>query len=222
MVIPIFYALHDLIDEAFECKNRFKDLNKDISSAVAGSSKKYEKYYSLVDDCNIYYMAHLLDPRSKGDLRQELKDSATAELIINDVHNTLHTAYAAGEIEVDYSIRQSPLTSKAASSTGSGLLKRLQPEPQPQMSDTDRYFSLPHVNEDNTEDTNWLYNWWRVNRADYPRMAAAARDYLAIPASEVSVERLFSKGRDVIGIRRHSMTADTMRMLMLMDNAYRE
>lgn len=90
------------------------------------------------------------------------------------------------------------------------------------MSDTDRYFSLPHVNEDNTEDTNWLYNWWRVNRADYPRMAAAARDYLAIPASEVSVERLFSKGRDVIGIRRHSMTADTMRMLMLMDNAYRE
>jgi hypothetical protein len=28
-----------------------------------------------------------------------------------------------------------------------------------------------------------------------PQMAAAARDYLAIPASEVSVERLFSAGR---------------------------
>jgi hypothetical protein len=139
-----------------------------------------------------------------------------------NVLNTLHMDYPAAEVEVNYSTTRSPPTLKASNSTTSGLLKRLQPEPQPQMSDIDRYFSLPHVNEDNTEDTNWLYNWWRVNRADYPRMAAAARDYLAIPASEVSVERQFSKGRDVIGIRRHSMTADTMRMLMLMDSAYRE
>ena len=33
-------------------------------------------------------------------------------------------------------------------------------------------------------------------------MAAAARDYLAIPASEVAVERVFSTARDVLGIRR--------------------
>jgi hypothetical protein len=51
-------------------------------------------------------------------------------------------------------------------------------------------------------------------------MAAAARDFLAIPASEVAVERLFSKERDLLGIRRHSMKAYTMRILMLMDDAY--
>jgi hypothetical protein len=50
-------------------------------------------------------------------------------------------------------------------------------------------------------------------------MAAAARDFLAIPASEVAVESLFSKERDLLGIRRHSMKAYTMRMLMLMDDA---
>ncbi|RKF78996.1 hypothetical protein GcC1_050012 [Golovinomyces cichoracearum] len=33
-------------------------------------------------------------------------------------------------------------------------------------------------------------------------MAAAARDYLAIPASEVAVERLFNTGRGLIGLRR--------------------
>jgi hypothetical protein len=53
-------------------------------------------------------------------------------------------------------------------------------------------------------------------------MAKAARDYLAIPASEVAVERLFSAGRDLLGIRRHSMKADTMRMLMLMNDVYRQ
>jgi hypothetical protein len=47
-------------------------------------------------------------------------------------------------------------------------------------------------------------------------MAEAAREFLAIPASEVSVERLFSAGRDFLGIRRLSLGADTMRMLMLM------
>ena len=33
-------------------------------------------------------------------------------------------------------------------------------------------------------------------------MAAAARDYLAIPASEVDIERLFSIRRDILGVRR--------------------
>jgi hypothetical protein len=47
-------------------------------------------------------------------------------------------------------------------------------------------------------------------------VAEAAREFLAIPASEVSVERLFSAGRDLLGIRRLSLGADTMRMLMLM------
>ena len=46
-------------------------------------------------------------------------------------------------------------------------------------------------------------------------MAAAARDYLAIPASEVAVERLFSQARDLLAIRRYSMNGETMRMLML-------
>jgi hypothetical protein len=60
-----------------------------MPSAVAGSSKKYEKYYFLVDDCNIYNIAYLLDPCFRGDLlRQKLTDSTTAELIINKVHNT--------------------------------------------------------------------------------------------------------------------------------------
>jgi hypothetical protein len=47
-------------------------------------------------------------------------------------------------------------------------------------------------------------------------MAAAARDYLAIPASEVAVERPFSIGRDLLGDHRQSMNGDTIRLLMLL------
>ena len=51
-------------------------------------------------------------------------------------------------------------------------------------------------------------------------MAAAARDYLAIPASEVTVKRLFSKGRDLLDLRRHSLNAGTMRKLILLRDMY--
>ena len=48
----------------------------------------------------------------------------------------------------------------------------------------------------------------------------AARDLLAISASEVDVERLFSGCRDEVGIRRHSLKSDTIRVLTLLRSAY--
>ncbi len=47
-------------------------------------------------------------------------------------------------------------------------------------------------------------------------MAQVARDYLHIPIAEVDVERLFSAGRDLIGLRRYSLLPSTMRVLMLL------
>ncbi len=51
-------------------------------------------------------------------------------------------------------------------------------------------------------------------------MVVVARDYLAIPVLEVAVERLFSKGRDLLDIRKYSMSVETMRMLILIRNIY--
>ncbi len=52
-------------------------------------------------------------------------------------------------------------------------------------------------------------------------MAAAARDFLGIPGSEVDVERLFSLGRDILGVRRGAMKIDTFRALILVKDALR-
>ena len=52
-------------------------------------------------------------------------------------------------------------------------------------------------------------------------MASTARDYLAIPGAEVSVEWLFSSGRNLLGLRRYSLTAKTMRVLTLLKDMYR-
>jgi hypothetical protein len=52
-------------------------------------------------------------------------------------------------------------------------------------------------------------------------MAQAAQDYLAIPASEVDVERLFNVGRDILGIGRFSMSGNTLRTIMMLKDALR-
>jgi hypothetical protein len=68
-----------------------------------------------------------------------------------------------------------------------------------------------------------LQNWWAVNGWQFPLMAKAARDYLSIPPSEVDIERLFSKGRDIIGVHCWALDGDTISILMkLKDQKHRE
>ena len=38
-------------------------------------------------------------------------------------------------------------------------------------------------------------------------MAQAVRDFLPVPSAEVGIERVFSSGRDVLGLQRQSMSA---------------
>jgi len=51
-------------------------------------------------------------------------------------------------------------------------------------------------------------------------MAYAARDFLPLPASEVVCKRLFSTGRDMLGLRRHRLNRETMRLLILLKDEF--
>lgn len=66
------------------------------------------------------------------------------------------------------------------------------------------------------QDIQWLMAWWRTNRFKHPRMAKIARRYLSIPASEVGVERLFSRGRDLLGLRRYALQPATIKILTVL------
>jgi hypothetical protein len=51
-------------------------------------------------------------------------------------------------------------------------------------------------------------------------ISQAAQDYFPIPSAEVGVERLSSGARDVLGIRRYCLTAETFRWLMFLRRPY--
>jgi hypothetical protein len=47
-------------------------------------------------------------------------------------------------------------------------------------------------------------------------MAKVVRALLAVPGLEVDVKRLFSRGRDLLGIWRFALKGETMRILVLL------
>jgi hypothetical protein len=218
--LAIYYELHDLLYDASERKGDFSNLGYDIVSAVNQGMAKYRKYYSFMDETDTHYIALILDPRVKQKLiLKELEaDENSGALIINAIRQKLHLMYES--IDED-SPANLPLSADYSRNLESRMLQKVQPRSQTTLSDIDRYFDSPLVTVIDTVDPNWLCKWWHAHREEYPRMASAARTFLAIPASEVQVERMFNAGRDLLGVRRHSMKADTMRMLMLMNDYYK-
>jgi len=79
-----------------------------------------------------------------------------------------------------------------------------------------------YLREPSISRSQFPLNWWAVNKDKYPSLAAlaaVARCILAIPATSVASERLFSKAGDVITKTRNQLAprkADTM--LFLMEN----
>jgi hypothetical protein len=101
-----------------------------------------------------------------------------------------------------------------------GLLRRARQSNSSLASDIDLYLGTPPIAWDLSDETNytpdWALKWWNANAFQYPTMAKAARALLAVPGSEVDVERLFSGGRDMLGIRRYALKGETMRILTLL------
>ena len=51
-------------------------------------------------------------------------------------------------------------------------------------------------------------------------MAKITRQYISIPALEVGVERLFSRGRDQLGLRQYVLHLGTIKMLTILKAFY--
>ena len=205
MALPVYYELHDLLTDASLCQGIFGELRPGIALAATRGLKKYEKYYSLMDDNDLCYTAAVLDPRIKGELiLGEVGNSEEGESIIQTIRENFANWYP----QRDYSeqVLQS-WPPESSTSTWSALESRvfhcLPPieasHPVQLVSDIDRYFDSPRVCTDGTGGADCLLDWWYRHRHEFPQMATASRDFLGIPSSEVAVERLFSRGRDLLG-----------------------
>ena len=55
-----------------------------------------------------------------------------------------------------------------------------------------------------------VLSWWKAHSKTYPHLSKMARDYLSIPATSTSSERLFSSGKHLITDSRNLLSAETI------------
>ncbi|KAF5332345.1 hypothetical protein D9758_017449 [Tetrapyrgos nigripes] len=191
--------------------------NPSVRKGLEACKAKLEKYYDKsTGESEYYYAAAVLDPRVKYKLfdnnpslfsnewRQEMdiafKDriatyprSSFSTATIPTVSSQPTTSQKTDDLFNDVSLLGTPASSTSAVETVE--------------EEYASYIADREVDE--------CLAFWKVKCTKYPRLAAYARDVLAIPGSSVAVERSLSVGKDLIGLHRHSLGTDTTRELMM-------
>jgi hypothetical protein len=212
----IYFQLSKHLKLAGDCKDKYATYDTAITNAVHGSLELFNKYYNTMDQNLIYYIASVLDPRIKGVWIRSQHETGDAKLA--EVQETIQKLYPSLPPTNDHPIDSVADGSNSSASFLQDMLMEIHKD-KTFTSDVDLYFRTPVVDwrkGTGKDDPDWVLNWWRSHESEYPIMSQVARDYLAIPAGEVDVERLFSSGRDLIGIRRHTLSIETMRALMIL------
>ena len=165
---------------------------------------------------NLGLMAALLDPRYKNLDFLEIDDEK--EQIIQKLRNEI------GEVEVPGpEILDNPAPSQDIDSSirsQKEYRQRRQKKIKKAVTnvvisdEVTNYLSLPLALE--TEDP---LNWWKIRFQNFPQLAKFARKYLAIPATSVSSERLFSDAGNLISVKRTNLDTKLVgQMLFLKRN----
>lgn len=75
----------------------------------------------------------------------------------------------------------------------------------------DKYCTEPNVSEDINP-----FEWWAENKIRFPHVAAVSREYLAVPATSVASERIFSKCGLVCSDRRAALNPQHVEQLVFL------
>jgi hAT family C-terminal dimerisation region/Domain of unknown function (DUF4413) len=213
--LQIYWNLDDLLDDVKNSKGDFSNVSREVQAAAGKAIRKLDKFTKKMDDNVLHYVACILDPRIKTRFITAQMSQSDAQHIIGEVRSFLKKEYPFEAPVSTQSERPSGMSERMWNA-----LCRVQPSQGIITSDIDTYLDSPPVSwshrliEDG--DPEWVLKWWKANTFQYPLMSQAVRDYLPVPSAEVGIERVFSGGRDVLGLRRHSMSAETMRWLMLL------
>ncbi|KAK9384582.1 hypothetical protein V1515DRAFT_589045 [Lipomyces mesembrius] len=135
LAIPIYYELHDMLNDAASMLGEFSDLDTDIALAVSVALRKYQKYYDFMDGQDAYYIALVLDHRFKTLLLEKELGVSVAATVICHLKEVLHQQYPA-TTELP-NTRQGPIVT--GQTIEARVLQKLQPQKR-NLSDIDLYF----------------------------------------------------------------------------------
>lgn len=83
--------------------------------------------------------------------------------------------------------------------------------PSTSYEECNKYIHAPFSIENN------VLEWWKLNEKYFPRLAKLARKFLAIPATSVPAERMFSAAGRLITKQRNRLGARKANMLLFLN-----
>ena len=206
-VMPVFIELFSYIEnEVANCSSDYR-----MKQALSAAHCVLAKYYSFTDDSVFYLLTVLLDPRFK-------KIYLIRKGFETDYPGLLDQAVARLKALLDKKMEcldsdgseiiRSNNSAQDQSALFHSIFSHCMTEDD-ELNEVEKYFDLrcedPAVNP---------LDYWKAHAQQFPNLSAVAKDVLSIPGSSVAVERIFNVGRDVIGLRRHSLKPETFSALM--------
>ena len=211
--VPAYNFLLDKLED-------YRDANpglETIEAATNAAINKLKVYYCKAG-AEIYPVATILDPRYKLGYYH---DHDWEQEWIQEAQTAFNRAFARYRAPPAPAVREGMPTQLGSGNGGNdddddddddededvdvvkwSILKRRRVA---ERDEVEEYLTAPRA----MPETDVL-QWWKVNAAAYPRLAAMARDYLAIPATSAPVERVFSGGTDLVQPKRGALSGDAI------------
>ena len=202
-----------------------------ISAAVSEMRRKWLQYYKFIPD--VFLVAFVFDPRYKIDGLQKCLENYYQFLKIEDdpdcnvpsiiarVRTLIQELYDHYKIS-DPDSQSSPLppSSSSSRSSVSSRAKSLARDifgskrsrsSSSALSELDDYLETNFdFRSDEDEDFDILEWWSRPERLRFPTLRMIAAQILAVPASTVAVEQMFSRSGQILDEKRSSMLPETL------------
>ena len=193
IVVPWYNSLMDHLDLWMREKTTPGDL---LHNSVVAASAKLKDYYDVTSHC--YTIATVLHPRLNMGFYKSTDPDTVSEIEISRI---IRNAYQ------DYRHNQ-PDTSEIVAATTYSQLPTSFIRENPRSDELDRYFDEAQPRAQTIAD---FLAWWKLNQHKYPNLSRMARDYLAIPGTSASSERLFSSAKHLLTDNRSCLAGSSVR-----------
>lgn len=226
--LEIYWDLDELLRQVVDGDGKFSELDTSVRDSFVKGRSKHLKYMKKLGDQAMIYSSHTLDPRHRMDLIKTMMPDKVDE-VLTTIKSYLIREFPTLGVRPE---APTPSSYSIVQPDGMGIAqwKALQARRAREAeagattpsSELDRWLAAPpiYVDEDEFKSPDYVRRWWKAHATEWPLLAQAARVLIPTSASEVDVERLFSGCRDEFGIRRHSLKAETVRVLTLLRSAY--
>ncbi|QRV97935.1 Zinc finger, BED-type predicted [Ceratobasidium sp. AG-Ba] len=216
-VLPTYAYLKRIISESRSRLNHLRGAESDVFGlldALAAGEDKLTKYFDMARQNDLIILASVLHPGMRTVFFEDTEKWGNADLATRG-QALLEYMYDAYKDDSEIQAKSQNTSSGSTTSTQpKGFIDSLLDASACQRQAIMHEELLDFLRGKYPYDGGDVLVWWKKHEVYFPVLSKVARDILAIPATSVSVERIFSRCRLVMSEYRHRMSVQTAREIV--------